>query len=247
MVTQKTPPFQNEAHEAAYLAQQYEKQRELAIRYRQFIDAENDIAAIENKAASLADKSIMRLIYWRDTFEYNERYMRNGLYQLYQFTNKYIREKTGQSSDTVTRTVERLIANDIVPCERDSFMGTFTLKGGKTIDKPVPFWWLGLYPDSIARLIDIGETKPRKVGSHTVYCPFCGKMERPTYSTRKHKRTICSGCGRTLKEDDTLETIDVNGQFTEQKLSSTDYAQKIMDANEQKFIGTKESEEDFED
>ncbi len=225
---------QTDAQKIAHLEKQLEwykaqaeKEKKRADYYfnkdRETLQFERALMSVPNKAASPTDKLVIIEIYLalRST---PRQELQNGRIKMF---SSWLAERLGMNVKAIQRSVHRLAELDVIDADfSQTFKSNQTKENGASID--VTIWYLGLYEDTIDRLMHAMEVAPRNHGGNRLWCPHCAREVDVIIVRKGHERRICTGCERTLIECDYKETI-ARGKVEREETNVQDHAQEASD------------------
>jgi len=201
------------AKEKQRAEKEYQKRREM---YR-FV---GDVIGVPNKAASPTDKLILIEIY-RAMKNTPLHELKDGRVKMFA---SWLSERTGMEVQAVRHSIHRLANLDIIDADlKQTFTSKQTSGNGAPVE--IIIWYLGLYDDTIERLLHAMEVEPRKPGRPPMWCPHCAKEVTPVIRRKGHERQVCPGCERTLIECDFIET-NIRGKVVRQKFNVQDHVKE---------------------
>ncbi len=225
---------QTDAQKIAYLEKQLEWYKAQAAKEKQRADFyykkdhetlqfERGVMSVPNKAASPIDKLVIIEIYiaLRSTPRHD---LQNGRVKMF---SSWLAERLGMNVKAIQRSVYRLAELNVIDADFSQTFKSNQAKGnGASIE--VTIWYLGLYDDTIDRLMHAMEVAPRNHGGSRIWCTHCAKEVDVIIVRRGHERKICSCCERTLIECDFKETI-ARGKVEREETNEQNHAQEASD------------------
>ncbi len=145
--------------------------------------------------------------------------LKNGRIKMF---SSWLSERLGLEVQAVRRSIYRLAELDIIDADLSE---TFNQKQENGPPIAITIWYLGLYDNTIDRLMEAMKVAPRNHGGSRVWCPDCAKEVNPIIRRKGHERQICPGCERTLRESDYDETISI-GKVTRKETNVQDHAKE---------------------